>query len=509
MKAGSWRLSLAAVWGDPSGLRHRWLIAGAVLAGVLVAVPPAARWAIANVGLAPKAGLGCLALIALACLPWRFVLLATTVEIIFEGALRKWVWPGSQQELYALKYVMPMGAYLRFFIDWAAGAERIRLPRRVGGVLLFLCGWVLVEAANPSLPAPWMGFLGIVHYLGYVPLLALVPRLFRSERQWLSFLIFHFVLGVGPLVLGIVQVFYPVGDPINIDAWGSPPGTATIPIAVPGLGSPPRPSSTFPFVSAFSGYVFVHYLCTLVLMLLRRRLPVWVRWLLLPALILEWVNLFLVMSRGLLSLAVVALLLFGGWSLRWRIRGARLLVGAFVVLAAVGLGVARRSPIAAQVMTMRFISTVQHPEYEFLPRLTDYLTGPLQGILSERFLGRGAGATSHVAGRMAQLGVGGGAYVPLGGEAAEGYAVGLELGWIGLVAWYLLKLTLAVALWREAKRHPDAGVRAFLLAPLALNLIGLISPFQWALPHQFYFWWFTGWLPWAISRREALARRPT
>ena len=59
---------------------------------------------------------------------WRAAVKAALVLLVFEGAIRKWLVPGSQQLVYFGKDIVLLGAYIGFFNDNAAKRYRIPVP---------------------------------------------------------------------------------------------------------------------------------------------------------------------------------------------------------------------------------------------------------------------------------------------------------------------------------------------------------------------------------------------
>ena len=61
--------------------------------------------------------MGGVVLIMMSYANWRLAVKSALVIALFEGAIRKWVFPAGQELVYFLKDVFLIGAYLKFFLE--------------------------------------------------------------------------------------------------------------------------------------------------------------------------------------------------------------------------------------------------------------------------------------------------------------------------------------------------------------------------------------------------------
>ncbi|MGB0564886.1 MAG: hypothetical protein ACPGVO_24285, partial [Spirulinaceae cyanobacterium] len=122
---------------------------------------------------------------------WRRAVKAVFFILVFDGAVRKWLLPQASEFIYFFKDFVLFGAYLRYFFYPPPGD---RFPIRnnlVTIAILIASGWCIFQAFNPYLGSPIVGLLGIRSYLFYIPLIWMIPSLFRSEEELYTFLRNH------------------------------------------------------------------------------------------------------------------------------------------------------------------------------------------------------------------------------------------------------------------------------------------------------------------------------
>ena len=128
-------------------------------------------------------GFGTLVIVYLAMMNWRRAVHAALIVALFEGAIRKWVFPQGSELVYFLKDIILLGAHLKFFMfpDPDLRAWRVRLP---GTLIASVCiGLTAFGAFNPNIGSIVLAVYGLKIYLWYVPLGFMVPLLFRNEQE--------------------------------------------------------------------------------------------------------------------------------------------------------------------------------------------------------------------------------------------------------------------------------------------------------------------------------------
>src|ERR1700730_9866106 len=119
---------------------------------------------------------------------WRLALQVVMVQLVVEGAIRKWLFPGAQDLVYLGKDVLLVGVYLGFLRDRPRMRYRppplpVLYSALVGAAVIRL-----LESFSPQLPTFLGGALGFKAYFLYVPMLFVVPAAFAGDRELLLFL---------------------------------------------------------------------------------------------------------------------------------------------------------------------------------------------------------------------------------------------------------------------------------------------------------------------------------
>lgn len=172
--------------------------------------------------------------------------------------------------------------------------ERLFLHHPINRFIALLFFWGLAETLNPSLPNLLVGAFGLKAYFHYVPLFYMLPELFSSKQALTRFLIFYALCSIPLSVLGIIQFFSPPDSPLVMYlGWGEQSKVSPVSF----VGSFPRVSGTFSFISGYVTYLFVLVLILFGLVNMRENLSDRKRVSLFLALILALGNLFMTGSR--------------------------------------------------------------------------------------------------------------------------------------------------------------------------------------------------------------------
>src|SRR5438552_17991416 len=295
---------------------------------------------------------------------------AALVLAVFEGAVRKWVFPDYSQFIYLAKDVLLLGAYAGFFLPRVLRHQPLALRHSVTMPLLLFGIVAVFELANPLLPNLAIGLFGLKAYLVYAPLLYLVPCVFRETGELRRFLMAFVLLAFVPLTLGIVQFWAPPDSVLNRYAWEEEPlGAITF-----GETGKVRITGTFSFISGHAVYLTLIVLIGVALMGIeggrRQRLTIG------AILALAVANLFMTGSRGpflALGAAVPALLVLAGFTPR-RVSLARAAVPGVAVLAAAVLA-ANAFPDAVAAFRERVVANEDVPG-----RVLGIVSGPLWAL---------------------------------------------------------------------------------------------------------------------------------
>jgi hypothetical protein len=406
---------------------------------------------------------------------WQRSLTIVFLLVVLEGALRKWVLPQFSDLLYFLKDVVLFGAYLRFFF-FSKHTQKFSLRFYYIKYFLFLvAGWCVFQAFNPSLGSPIAGLFGLRGYLFYVPLMWLIPNLFETEEDLYRALRWYLLLVIPVGVLGIIQFYSPASSPLNIYAGGIDPtaafaGTDRL-----------RITGTFPYISGYAVYLSVCF-AVLVPILLRPQPLLW-QWIGVTEMAIIIANSLMTGSRGLILFAGLYVLGFTG--LLWL-----------------------RRPLQMQVYIRRFSLPIVisifvllrwlRPAFDaFSARatsadnLTDRVTSSFTFIPYFQFKGMdgyGVGATHQaISALRSTLGLPYGEVIPVGFESEMG-RIALELGPIGFILWYGLRLTLLWALFKVFWKLRNPFLQHLALAAFLTHAIQFTGQLVVHNVFAIYYW---------------------
>jgi len=414
---------------------------------------------------------------------WRQAVKLTFFLLVIEGVLRKWILPQASELIYFLKDFVLLAAYVRYFLVMPLRQGfSIRLTA-LNFAIFLAAAWCLFQMFNPGIGSPFVGIFGLRAYLFYIPLIWMLPAVFRTEEELYNFLRWHLLLAIPVGILGVVQFFSPIDSPLNTYA----PGIDETQIGYFEGTTLVRVTGSFAYINSYTGYLVPSFGLLLALMPLKAD-RLW-RFLLVVEMLMVSVNAVMTGSRN----AVFSLgLVFVGYL------GFRLLKRPKATLR-----LAQRLVIPAIVLTL-VAAVLFRPALEaFWFRVTkvgditervsnNLFEEPIRFAQYKQLDGYGTGATHQatpVLRRMLNLPPG--EYIPVYYEAEMGRIV-LELGPIGFMLWYGMRLAIALALLRLAWTLK----RPFLQQ---MALIAFLVQMVW-LPHQLvfhnvfslYYWFLAG-----------------
>src|SRR5262249_31317927 len=146
---------------------------------------------------------------------WQGAIFGVFVLLVFEGALRKWVFPWAQAQIYLVKDAILLAAYLGFILD---ARKTILLARGVGAIkailiLSFLFG--ALEVFNPNSPSILVGLMGLKTYFLYAPVAFILPYAFKSREHLFLLIRRYLVMAIPVAVLGFLQIMAGPGSSLN------------------------------------------------------------------------------------------------------------------------------------------------------------------------------------------------------------------------------------------------------------------------------------------------------
>jgi hypothetical protein len=400
---------------------------------------------------------------------WRGALLSVFVLLVFEGALRKWAFPWAQAQVYLLKDVILLGAYLGFILD---SGRDLPAPKGTGLIKVLLVAgfaWGCIEVLNPNSPSMLVGLMGLKAYFLYAPIAFILPYAIKSREHLFILIRRYLIMAIPVAVLGFMQIMAGPGSSLNVYVSHSDEWKALT--AVFGHEDFVRTSGTFSYISGYTAFLgFVSFLAIGYNMahgwrIKNNIIPILALSLLVGAM-------FTTGSRGpvyyLLATSPVILLL----AAKKRLLSPQIVMRLCMVLPIVAILALSASPRAFQA----FMERAEATSGENVSRMLSGLVQTI-GVLSDvPALGIGIG-TTHSASLSIM-----GAEFPwwLPGELwteDEMARVTVELGPIGLLLVYSLRFLIAVFALRCTMSFKDPAYSALgigLTAWLALGLIGSV-----------------------------------
>jgi len=439
---------------------------------------------------------------------WRTALQIALVLMIFEGAIRKWVFPGAQDLIYFAKDILLLGAYLGFFRD--RPRLRLRLPARpvLYSLLAVAALFGLLEVFNPALPNLLVGIFGFKAYFFYVPLLFVVPAAFASDGALNRFLRRYALVAIPVGLLAVAQFFSPASSFLNTYARSSEDAY----VATFGSSNYVRVTSTFSFITGYTTYL----LATAILILALLGAGGWRfrgQWLMMGALGMTVLGMLMSGSRGPVLLLAVLFPLYW-WLAVIRERGGG---GAFgrllIALTLVGLSLSYTT--TGQKAADAFLGRAAGVS-DVSGRVTSPLLTPYEILPEVGLLGFGIGATHQTAATLAPGLV---PYSWLHGIIVEVETgrVMLELGPIGFFLVYFIRVYLALFSFRQVLALRTRFHRSLAIAGFLFFLAAIPGGVIFDVTSDVYYWFFAGLLMLAIrldreavqkAARAAAAARP-
>jgi hypothetical protein len=427
---------------------------------------------------------------------WRLAVQFAMVLLILEGAIRKWVFPGSQDLVYFAKDVVFLGTYLGFLRD----RSRLRLwvPHLPTLYIALALGVIvgLLQIFNPSLPNLLVGVFGFKAYFFYVPLLFVLPAAFPNSAALYRFLRLYVLASIPIGLLAVAQFFSPPTSILNAYARTN---QDDIYIATFGSSSYVRVTGTFSFISGYTAYLLV--IAILVLALLgavgwrfRGQLSLF------AVLGMTLLGILMTGSRGPVLFLVLCFPLYW-WLAVIRERGRGVAFGRLIlalILVAAFLGYVGRDAISAFYGRAAGVADVKG-------RLAAPLTSPYRMLPEAGLIGFGIGATHQTAATLASSLI---PYSWLKGNIveAESGRVMLELGSVGFFLVYFVRLYLAVFSFRQAVTLRSRFHRTLATACFLFFLTAIPGGAVFDVISDVYYWFFAGLLVLAMKLDRAAVR---
>lgn len=413
--------------------------------------------------------------------PWLLLLGLFFGLVLVDGAIRKWVLPSQGALLYFLKDGVLVASFALF---WRC--RETRLPEAVRGSALgvALGAYVLavaVQALNPRVPTFAVSIIGLKSHLLYLLLLVLVPAALHASGDTMRWARRYALWAAVPIsLLAIYQFTQPPSHWINQYLSDAPIEY----IATAGTAGAARVTGTFSYITGMSTFVLLNLGLAVGLVFAGVRIGGRTLWIGSSLLALTLVVAPMTGSRTALYLPAVALPV-----LLIAVAGKGVLTVRTAVLVVLATGALMLLPLGGATAGWTTFLERASSVGDDRGRFETTVFGPIEKLDAAGFLGYGAGATHQAAPQLAP-GVRPYSWLPDLYFEEENGRIGLELGILGFLAYFALKLglcTVALAVVRGARSEAEImwGSAAFLF--LAVHLLaGIVfnpvaAAFYWGL----------------------------
>ncbi|MDF5735814.1 MULTISPECIES: hypothetical protein [unclassified Nostoc] len=420
---------------------------------------------------------------------WRTSIKTILVLVVIEGALRKWVLPQGSQFIYFLKDIVLIGAYLRYYI-FSSTEKTFRVKgnsaaETIASVILLLTGWCLLQVFNPSLSSPIIGIFGIRGYLLYIPLIWMLPNLFRSEEELYKFLRSYLLLVIPVGLLAVVQFFSPPLSPLNVYTQDIKQDIATF---GDGNSTSVRVTGTFSYILGYSVYAIISF--GLLVPLLAIQQSQWWRWATIAELLLIIATSLMNGSRSVFYTEILFLVGYFGAHLLTNLKTAILLIKQFTV-PIITVAVATVTWFQSAINSLLFRINSNH---DISGRISGSFIEPFEFMKLKGLDSYGPGAThpaTSVLRKILNLPLR--ETIPVYYESEMGRIV-LEIGPIGFFLWYLLRVILIYLLWRTFLKLKRPLLRQLALSAFLIHAIQFSSQIVFNHTLLVYYWFLAGFI---------------
>jgi len=413
--------------------------------------------------------------------------------VMFDGAVRKWVLPGSEQLVYIAKDILLAALMARYLMQ-----RGLQYPLGVAhtGLVTWLAGYVAIttlQVLNPSLPSILLGVLGLKSHVLYVALLFLVPAAFKDTGDVARVLRYLLIPVTLVLAFGVLQFYLPIDHPLNRYVRGT-----TYDIATFGFLHKVRVTSTFSYVSGMTVFVFFA-LCLALGLLTAGRWRFGANKLAYACLLMGVVVAPMTGARWVYYVLLACLPLFlYGMVRTGMLQGRyalRIVIFASLATAAIGLW----SMEAFESFEQRRRTTTDVSD-----RFDSLLLNPLRYSFDAGLLGFGAGSTHQAASALVPD-AGWYAWLPSSDFEDEPGRLMLELGALGFVVSMGLRIYLCWLAWQAMLAGANASEKALAGAALMFFVAHVLSPIVFNGTAGALYWLFAGIL--AVILRDQYLRR--
>jgi hypothetical protein len=420
--------------------------------------------------------IGAVAIVYLAMMNWRRAVYAALIVALFEGAIRKWIFPQGSELVYFLKDIILGGAYLKFFMFPGPEDRKWRLDIPSTLITTVIIILVMAGALNPNIGSPLMAAYGLKIYLWYLPLGFMIPVLFRNETHMTNVLFRYSLLAIPICLLGLAQFVAPPDSWINTYAASEFAGVKNVATFGAGQVARARITGTFSYIGGHTVFVMFFFMLSLCLFMNLEDKRRWI--LLFGNLPLLLGNAFMTGSRATVFYLVLFAALIGAISAVTNMGKSRNTF--FYVMIGLGVSIFAVTLVFDKAVTA-FNTRRKTAGDSESGRAFYFLNAAIHAATTVDIVGFGIG-TSH----PATAGLRKALEIPQPKNPAPYYdtetgQVMGELGWIGFFMWYALRVMMLIHCWGAFRRFPPSLMRSLSFAFFLYHL--LMLPGQMVLNH--------------------------
>ncbi|MFM6509105.1 MAG: hypothetical protein ACKPJO_20090 [Dolichospermum sp.] len=351
--------------------------------------------------------------------------------------------------------------------------------------------WSFFQSFNPSLGSSIVGLFGLRGYLLYIPLFWIVTDLFPTKIALYKFIRNYSLLIIPVCLLAVAQFFSPPSSPLNFYA----PGAGNMGIATFGVGKEAivRVTGTFPYITGFGTYLCTSL--TLLIPLLSLRQPLIWYYLTIIELLLVLGASFMTGSRGVVLYQGLFLISYVVMLLLTQYRQAFLNLKKFILPAiAVTVIVPRYFSKSIDLLSQRAIQNSKEGEGRIFQPFIEPLSTIPEIVQLKQIDSYGTGAT-HQATQVLRttLNLPQGDTLPSVGEG-ETPRVIVEIGLIGFVLFYLLRINLIISLGLTLRKLRDPFLSQLGIGAFLFHTLQITSPVVFNPNMGIYYWFFAGFI---------------
>jgi O-antigen ligase len=192
---------------------------------------------------------------------WEYTLFTVMILMVFEGALRKWLLPQFETQIYLLKDALVLVAFFGFMSTSRPVGSHERMMQALKLLIIINVFMCFLQLSNPASPSFLVAIIGVKNYVLYMLVAFMVPYAFSSGEDLERKLKIFMFLMIPVCVLGLVQFFSPPDSFINVYVKR---GDEEQFVSRVGEGGQfVRATGTFSYIGGYSTFIFTMFFFSL------------------------------------------------------------------------------------------------------------------------------------------------------------------------------------------------------------------------------------------------------